>query len=158
MSASITAITIVALGTSLPDTFASLSAAQAEPFADSSIGNVTGSNSVNVFLGLGLPWLACCVFWRVAGEAQEAAWRMRYQSRPWYSPEMPVVFIVEGGELSYSVGVFIVCASVCLAVFQLRRAFLGGELGGPTVAKYATATIFVALWATYIVLSVLHAQ
>merc|ERR1719240_1881916 len=38
----ITAITFVALGTSLPDT---------------SAGNVTGSNSVNVYLGLGLPWL-----------------------------------------------------------------------------------------------------
>lgn len=52
----ITAITFVALGTSLPDTFASIQAAQGEKYADSAIGNVTGSNSVNVFLGLGLPW------------------------------------------------------------------------------------------------------
>jgi len=52
----ITAITFVALGTSLPDTFASMAAAQCEKYADSAIGNVTGSNSVNVFLGLGLPW------------------------------------------------------------------------------------------------------
>lgn len=52
----ITAITFVALGTSLPDTFASVQAAQGEKYADSAIGNVTGSNSVNVFLGLGLPW------------------------------------------------------------------------------------------------------
>jgi solute carrier family 8 (sodium/calcium exchanger) len=54
---SITAITFVALGTSLPDTFASMAAAQAEKYADSAVGNVTGSNSVNVFLGLGLPWV-----------------------------------------------------------------------------------------------------
>ena len=53
----ITAITFVALGTSLPDTFASMAAAQQEKYADSAIGNVTGSNSVNVFLGLGLPWV-----------------------------------------------------------------------------------------------------
>jgi len=53
----ITAITFVALGTSLPDTFASMAAAQAEKYADSAVGNVTGSNSVNVFLGLGLPWV-----------------------------------------------------------------------------------------------------
>ncbi len=53
----ITAITFVALGTSLPDTFASMQAAQKSDSADSAIGNVTGSNSVNVFLGLGLPWL-----------------------------------------------------------------------------------------------------
>lgn len=55
MGDAITAITLVALGTSLPDTFASKSAAQQDPYADASIGNITGSNSVNVFLGLGLP-------------------------------------------------------------------------------------------------------
>jgi solute carrier family 8 (sodium/calcium exchanger) len=53
----VTAITLVAIGTSLPDTFASMTAAQNSEFADSAIGNVTGSNSVNVFVGLGLPWL-----------------------------------------------------------------------------------------------------
>ena len=54
---SVTAITFVALGTSLPDTFASMAAARGDKYADNSIGNVTGSNSVNVFLGLGLGWL-----------------------------------------------------------------------------------------------------
>jgi solute carrier family 8 (sodium/calcium exchanger) len=48
-------------GTSLPDTFASRIAAVNEPTADSSITNVTGSNSVNVFVGLGLPWLFASV-------------------------------------------------------------------------------------------------
>lgn len=60
---SITAITFVALGTSLPDTFASMAAATAEPFADSAVGNVTGSNSVNVFLGLGLPWVIATMYY-----------------------------------------------------------------------------------------------
>ena len=54
---SITAITFVALGTSLPDTFASMTAAKQDKDADAAIGNVTGSNSVNVFLGLGAPWV-----------------------------------------------------------------------------------------------------
>jgi len=58
----VTAITFVALGTSLPDTFASMAAARQEKYADSAVGNVTGSNSVNVFLGLGLPW-ALAVTW-----------------------------------------------------------------------------------------------
>lgn len=57
MPGSVTAITLVALGTSLPDTFASMTAARTSEFADSAIGNVTGSNCVNVFLGLGLPWV-----------------------------------------------------------------------------------------------------
>lgn len=52
----LTAITFVALGTSLPDTFASMTAAKQDDYADAAIGNVTGSNSVNVFLGLGIPW------------------------------------------------------------------------------------------------------
>jgi len=54
---SVTAITFVAIGTSLPDTFASMTAARNSEYADSAIGNVTGSNCVNVFLGLGLPWV-----------------------------------------------------------------------------------------------------
>ena len=60
---SVTAITLVALGTSLPDTFASMTAARTSEFADSAIGNITGSNSVNVFLGLGLPWAVAATYW-----------------------------------------------------------------------------------------------
>merc|ERR1712151_697825 len=74
----ITAITFVALGTSLPDTFASKTAAQMDPYADASIGNITGSNSVNVFLGLGLPWLIGAIYWRAKGPNDE--W-MEYQTR-----------------------------------------------------------------------------
>ena len=66
---SVTAITFVALGTSLPDLFASKQAATMDDTADNSIGNVTGSNSVNVFLGLGLPWLIAAIFWKVKVDA-----------------------------------------------------------------------------------------
>jgi len=59
----VTAITFVALGTSLPDTFASKQAAEESTNADSAIGNVTGSNSVNVFLGLGIPWLIGSIYY-----------------------------------------------------------------------------------------------
>merc|ERR1719415_127469 len=68
---SVTAITFVALGTSLPDTFASKAAATAERTADNAIGNVTGSNSVNVFLGLGLPWLIASIYWAAKGQQFE---------------------------------------------------------------------------------------
>ncbi|GMT10142.1 hypothetical protein PFISCL1PPCAC_1439, partial [Pristionchus fissidentatus] len=46
----VTAISLVAMGTSIPDTFASRTAAMQDTTADSSIVNVTGSNAVNVFL------------------------------------------------------------------------------------------------------------
>jgi solute carrier family 8 (sodium/calcium exchanger) len=59
----VTAITFVAMGTSLPDLFASKQAATMDRTADNSIGNVTGSNSVNVFLGLGLPWMIAAMYW-----------------------------------------------------------------------------------------------
>lgn len=60
----VTAITFVAIGTSLPDTFASMTAARESPNADSAVGNITGSNSVNVFLGLGLPWVVAVIYSR----------------------------------------------------------------------------------------------
>jgi solute carrier family 8 (sodium/calcium exchanger) len=42
LQTSVTGITLVALGTSLPDTFASRSAAIQERDADAAIGNITG--------------------------------------------------------------------------------------------------------------------
>merc|ERR1712168_1787015 len=53
---SVNAIAFVALGTSVPDTFASKTAAIQDETADASVGNVTGSNAVNVFLGIGIAW------------------------------------------------------------------------------------------------------
>lgn len=67
----VTAITFVALGTSLPDTFASKTAAQESRWADSAVGNVTGSNSVNVFLGLGLPWVIASIYYGSKDEIYE---------------------------------------------------------------------------------------
>jgi len=58
----VNAITIVALGTSLPDTFASKLAAEQSQYADNAVGNVTGSNAVNVFLGMGLPWVISATY------------------------------------------------------------------------------------------------
>jgi solute carrier family 8 (sodium/calcium exchanger) len=43
LKTSVTGITIIALGTSLPDTFASRTAAIQDEHADAAIGNVTGS-------------------------------------------------------------------------------------------------------------------
>lgn len=71
-----TAITFVALGTSLPDTFASMAATKGDDTADNAIGNVTGSNAVNVFLGLGLPWMMAAFKW--SNGAPTADWYEKY--------------------------------------------------------------------------------
>eukprot|EP00931_Biecheleriopsis_adriatica_P005778 TRINITY_DN107266_c0_g1_i1.p1 TRINITY_DN107266_c0_g1~~TRINITY_DN107266_c0_g1_i1.p1 ORF type:complete len:842 (+),score=150.92 TRINITY_DN107266_c0_g1_i1:86-2611(+) len=152
----ITAITIVALGTSLPDTFASKSAAENDPIADASVGNVTGSNSVNVFLGLGLPWMIGSIFWYTSGPTTE--WLDRYLNDDEIADIYKVVgdpggFVVKAGSLAFSVGVFSGCAISCIAILAVRRKVCGGELGGPQPAKAVTSVALVSLWLLYVGLS-----
>ena len=103
----VTAITFVALGTSLPDTFASMAAARGDKYADNSIGNVTGSNSVNVFLGLGLAWLISAIYWDPAvGVGATDEWKLRYPdiyARQVAAGETPGGFVVYAGDLGFSV-------------------------------------------------------
>lgn len=152
---SITAITLVALGTSLPDTFASKQAALQDPHADASVGNVTGSNSVNVFLGLGLPWTVGSIYWTAQGRTSE--WQGRYDSEDridWGSINQgDGKFVVVGGDLALSVSLFSGLAVCCVVVLLLRRKFLGGELGGPARIKYATSGFLVFLWLVYVCVS-----
>ena len=133
---SVTAITLVALGTSLPDTFASMTAAANSENADAAIGNITGSNSVNVFLGLGLPWL---------------------MGSTYFAANMDTPYYVPAGALAFSVFVFLIVAVICFVVLVARRVFIGGELGGPEVSKYWTGCFLFFLWFIYILLSTLQA-
>jgi len=140
----ITAITFVALGTSLPDTFASKTAAVNDETADASVGNVTGSNSVNVFLGLGLPWLMATVINTMSGftPTKTAGSKGDY----------PII----AGSLGFSVVVFAICAVVCIGTLYLRRFALGYELGGRY--KTATGVFFCLLWIVYVVVSSLETK
>lgn len=133
---SITAICIVALGTSVPDTFASKVAAQQDPYADASVGNVTGSNAVNVFLGIGIAWtIAAC-----------------YHN--YYGRE----FEVKPGNLAFSVTLFCVEAAAAIIVLMLRRnPKIGGELGGPRIPKIMTSFFLFFLWIFYVFMSTLEA-
>lgn len=130
---SVTAITLVAIGTSLPDTFASRTAALNSEFADSAIGNVTGSNSVNIFVGLGLPWVIATL------NADNG------------------IYIVPEGSLSFSVALFLATSVTCFLILILRRTFLGGELGGPDMSRIITTIIMICLWLIYVVMSSLKA-
>ena len=132
----VTAITFVALGTSLPDTFASMQAAQEDKYADAAIGNVTGSNSVNVFLGLGLPWVIATIF--------ESA---KYDDD----------YFVPAGSLGFSVVVFIICAVVCVCILLFRRWKVKGELGGDRNGRIISCVVLVSLWLIYILMSILQA-
>lgn len=131
---SVTAITFVALGTSLPDTFASMTAAAQDKYADAAISNVTGSNSVNVFLGLGLPWLIGSIYASANGQ------------KGYYTPAQ---------SLGFSVVVFICCALICIVVLMVRRYWVGGELGGEKAGRYCSMILLSTLWFIYIIMSIL---
>jgi solute carrier family 8 (sodium/calcium exchanger) len=155
----ITAITFVALGTSLPDTFASKSAATSDETADNAVGNVTGSNSVNVFLGLGLPWLLATL-----------------ANSDYTPPMVPGMEFIDGvenkvtidgkditfekgsfpvlaGTMGSSVILFCICAAVCIFTLYVRRWMGLGELGGPAGPRKLTGAFFICLWMIYIVVS-----
>ncbi|XP_015591226.1 sodium/calcium exchanger 1 isoform X3 [Cephus cinctus] len=133
---SVTAVVFVALGTSIPDTFASKVAACQDKYADASVGNVTGSNAVNVFLGIGIAWSIAAIYHARNGDP----------------------FVVEPGNLAFSVTLF--CTEACLVIVVLlvrRTKSIGGELGGPFVPKVVTSAILFSLWLFYLVMSTLEA-
>ncbi|KAM7394831.1 hypothetical protein PAMP_021611 [Pampus punctatissimus] len=133
---SVTAVVFVALGTSVPDTFASKVAAIQDQYADASIGNVTGSNAVNVFLGIGVAWSIAAIYH--------------------YSKNQ--VFRVDPGTLAFSVTLFTIFAFICIGVLiYRRRPEIGGELGGPRIPKILTSCLFFSLWLMYIIFSSLEA-
>lgn len=160
-----TAITIVALGTSLPDAFASKAAAQGDKHADNSIGNITGSNSVNVFLGLGLPWCIASIYWMLVpvGSPEAEAWEIQYgdvdEAMAWLKTHNQLIFVVRAGSLGFGVTIFCIGATVTLAMLEVRRYCKccgNGELGGPAVTKWLTCIFFVLIWISYIALSGLN--
>ncbi len=111
-------------------------AAVQDKYADSSIGNVTGSNGVNVFLGIGIAWTLAAVYHRAHGDQ----------------------FEVNPGSLAFSVTIFVCAALFCILVLLLRRLPpVGGELGGPMKFKIPTTLFLVFLWLFYLVMSTLEA-
>merc|ERR1719391_1393993 len=133
---SVNAIAFVALGTSVPDTFASKTAAIEDETADASVGNVTGSNAVNVFLGIGIAWSMAAIYHGVQGES----------------------FKVVPGSLGFSVTIFCIEAGLAILILLMRRhPAVGGELGGPKLFKTISSAIFVFFWVFYVLISALEA-
>ncbi|VDO96572.1 unnamed protein product, partial [Soboliphyme baturini] len=131
---SVTAITIVVIGTKLPDMFASRAAAIHEKTADGAIGHITGSVSVTVFLGLGLPWFISSIYWACLKQP----------------------FIVHTDHLGFRVLTYTVLSLFCIAVLVARRymkIFGNAELGGPVIAKWLSAIFLFLLWLVYVFMS-----
>ena len=109
-----------------------------DQYADASIGNVTGSNAVNVFLGIGIAWTVAAIYWAVTGRTPE---EKKFRVRP--------------GNLAFSVTVFSVFACIAIIILMIRRKSkrIKGELGGPRRQKMISSGFFILLWFVYILLA-----
>ncbi|XP_076884807.1 magnesium/proton exchanger-like [Bidens hawaiensis] len=133
INAYVIAFTALASGTSWPDLVASKIAAERQTTADSAIANITCSNSVNIYVGIGVPWLI------------DTAYNLIAYGEP---------LRIENAEgLSFSLLVFFSTSVGCISVLVLRRVVFGGELGGPRVWAWVTCAYFMMLWFIFVVLS-----
>lgn len=92
---------------------------------------------MNVFLGLGLPWLISSLYAVTHGS-----------KNGYYLP---------AGDLSFSVIVFCCLAVTSLLIMLVRNFYFGGLLGGATWLKKPTAGLFVCFWLTYVILASMKA-
>jgi len=110
---------------------------------------VTGSNCVNVFLGLGLPWSVGAIYWQV--REWDLTWASRYPDiAKDHTDGSQMVFVVRSGDLAFSVCMFCFCALIALTVLVVRRRKIGAELGGPLSLKCISSFLLVLLWVWYI--------
>ncbi|XP_068660454.1 magnesium/proton exchanger [Aristolochia californica] len=130
------AFTALASGTSWPDLVASKIAAERQETADSAIANITCSNSVNIYVGIGIPWLI----------------NTTYNFFKYREP----LYIQNASGLSFSLLVFFSTSIGCILVLVFRRLTLGAELGGPRLWAWVTAIFFIFLWLVFVVLSSLR--
>lgn len=95
--------------------------------------HVICSNSVNIYVGIGVPWLI------------DTAYNYFVHNEP--------LRIENAAGLSFSLLVFFATSVGCIAVLVIRRLTLGAELGGPKLWAWITFVFFMLLWITFVVLS-----
>ncbi|MBA0859760.1 hypothetical protein Goshw_010401, partial [Gossypium schwendimanii] len=136
INAYVIAFTALAAGTSWPDLVASKIAAERQLTADSAIANITCSNSVNIYVGIGIPWLI------------NTAYNFITYGEP---------LRIENAEgLGFTLMVFFSTSVGCISVLVVRRLILGAELGGPRLWAWVTSVFFMLLWLIFVVLSSLR--
>ncbi|KAL8522776.1 hypothetical protein ACS0TY_012933 [Phlomoides rotata] len=133
INAYIIALTALAAGTSWPDLVASKIAAERQITADSAIANITCSNSVNIYVGIGVPWLIDTLYNHLA-----------------YKEPLR---IEHATGLSFSLLIFFATSFGCIGVLVFRRLTLGAELGGPRHWAWITSVYLMMLWLIFVVLS-----
>merc|ERR1719487_455584 len=148
-----------------------------DPYADASIGNVTGSNSINVFMGIVLAWCFAAIIWQASDapdKDSEFLERLVQQDKGVIENVLKVtgldkttglpsktVFIAPGGTLWFNLMVFSVNAAFALQHLFARRKKWGGELGGPKkgfMGQYFSGAFLIAQWFIYVIASIIFAR
>jgi Ca2+/Na+ antiporter len=104
------AITLIAVGTSIPDAIACYKGAKTSGFADASIGNLLGVNTSTCLIGFGVPWVIGIVFYN-------------HQASPnniFKHPQAGILMVIAVYMITSALGIFILI---------LNRVIFGGELG-----------------------------
>ena len=96
-----------------------------------------GSNGVNVFLGLGTPWVVAAFY---------------------YLGRTDDVYFVSSDGLSYALILYLLVAAIALALMYAKRRRGGGELGGAGLQRYGFAAAMVGMWLSYVVLVALDSS
>ena len=124
------AITLIAVGTSIPDAISTYRAARESKSADASMGNLLGVNGMTLLLGLGIPWVIAIIF---------------------YDKQEQGIYEQPRAGMLFAIAIYMIASIIGLFVIAVRRC-CGGEIGGSAIGKYISATILFLLWVTFIVL------
>lgn len=137
---------------------------------------MTGSNAVNVFLGIGIAWTMAAIFHESGAGPHTEDWAGPNTAHKFIVPVGRFVFprfhllfclllllllylslTTPPSSLGFSVTVFCTEAVIAIAILLLRRNNpVGGELGGPKLFKTISASIFVFFWCFYVMISALE--
>ena len=131
----VTALTILSIGFSLPDIFTTAIAAKLERNADAAIANVMGLNAMNFFLGICLPWLYATIYLREKKDTD-------------YPCDQEVVV--------WSLLMYLGTAIIGLIAIGMRRCICKGEIGGANGCRVFAAAFLILLWVAFVVLVCLY--
>ena len=132
----------VAIGASIPDLMASRHAAEKERYADAAIGNITGSNSVNVFLGMGISWMIGSIYY-YNNDITNGPEGGVYAPGEWHVARDPMITAI----ITY-----LILSVITFVILILRRIVVKGELGGSNCGRFTSALLLFVLWFVYVVI------
>ena len=116
-------------GTSFPE---ALSMVTHHDYADHILVNVSGTNAVSVFLGVGLAWFLAATFHASRGTS--------------------CGFYVEAEALGAASKLFTGLSVVAFVIILMRQLMLGGALGGKQPWKKLTALLFFFFYFLYVLM------